>query len=41
LRRCFGDLVANPKTAEEMRHVLRIAYAHDASIMLRGGGTGN
>lgn len=41
LRRCFGDLVARPKSTEEMRHVLATAYTHDAPLVLRGGGTGN
>ncbi|WP_299722735.1 FAD-binding oxidoreductase [uncultured Tateyamaria sp.] len=41
LKRCFGDLVARPKSPEEMAHVLAVAYAHDAPIVMRGGGTGN
>jgi len=41
LKSCFGDLVARPKSADEMAQVLRVAYAHDVPIVLRGGGTGN
>ncbi|WP_299138580.1 FAD-binding oxidoreductase [uncultured Tateyamaria sp.] len=41
LKRCFGDLVARPKSLDEMAHVLSVAYRHDAPIVLRGGGTGN
>ncbi|MEO0401351.1 MAG: FAD-binding oxidoreductase [Pseudomonadota bacterium] len=41
LKRCFGDLVACPKTPQDMAHALAVAHAHDAPITLRGGGTGN
>lgn len=41
LRRSFGDLVARPKSPQEMAHCLAVAHHHDLPVVLRGGGTGN
>ncbi|OUS36439.1 FAD-linked oxidase [Rhodobacterales bacterium 56_14_T64] len=41
LKRCFGDLVALPKSVGEMKHCLQVAYEAEVPVVLRGGGTGN
>jgi len=41
LEHVTGDLIASPKSEEEVIRILRTAHAHGVPVTARGGGTGN